>query len=321
MIQYIVRRLLQMVPIIIGISFIIFGIFALAPGDFIDANMSTASMSAERIEELKEVYGLKGPIHERYVKWASRAVLGDWGQSLQFKKPVMDVIDDYIWNSFILSVVAQFISILIAVPIGVLSATKQYSFLDKFFTVFAFIGLALPSFFMGLVCMKIFAVDMKVLPLGGLVTAGANYTGWAHIKDMALHLIMPVFVLSFLGIGSLVRYTRTAMLEVIKQDYIRTARAKGLSERTVIYKHAFRNALIPIITLLGLMLPSLFSGAILTETIFAYPGIGKVALGAILKRDYFLLMGFNMLMAILTLAGNLIADLLYAAADPRVRLK
>lgn len=321
MIQYIVRRLLQMIPIVIGISFIIFGIFALAPGDFIDANMSTASMSAERIEELKEVYGLTGPIHERYAKWASKALVGDWGQSLQFKKPVMDVIDDYIWNSFILSVLAQFISILIAVPIGVLSATKQYSFLDKFFTVFAFIGLALPSFFMGLVCMKIFAVDMKVLPLGGLVTAGANYTGWAHIKDMALHLIMPVFVLGFLGIGSLVRYTRTAMLEVIKQDYIRTARAKGLSERTVIYKHAFRNALIPIITLLGLMLPSLFSGAILTETIFAYPGIGKIALGAILKRDYFLLMGFNMLMAILTLTGNLIADLLYAAADPRVRLK
>lgn len=321
MIQYIVRRLLQMIPIVIGISFIIFGIFALAPGDFIDANMSTSNMTAERIEELKEVYGLTGPIHERYAKWASRALVGDWGQSLQFKKPVMDVIDDYIWNSFILSVLAQFISILIAVPIGVLSATKQYSFFDKFFTVFAFIGLALPSFFMGLVCMKIFAVDMKVLPLGGLVTAGANYTGWAHIKDMALHLIMPVFVLGFLGIGSLVRYTRTAMLEVIKQDYIRTARAKGLSERTVIYKHAFRNALIPIITLLGLMLPSLFSGAILTETIFAYPGIGKIALGAILKRDYFLLMGFNMLMAILTLTGNLIADLLYAAADPRVRLK
>lgn len=321
MIQYIVRRLLQMIPIIIGISFIIFGIFALAPGDFIDANMSTSNMTAERIEELKEVYGLTGPIHERYAKWASKALVGDWGQSLQFKKPVMDVIDDYIWNSFILSVLAQFISILIAVPIGVLSATKQYSFFDKFFTVFAFIGLALPSFFMGLVCMKIFAVDMKVLPLGGLVTAGANYTGWAHIKDMALHLIMPVFVLGFLGIGSLVRYTRTAMLEVIKQDYIRTARAKGLSERTVIYKHAFRNALIPIITLLGLMLPSLFSGAILTETIFAYPGIGKIALGAILKRDYFLLMGFNMLMAILTLTGNLIADLLYAAADPRVRLK
>lgn len=321
MIQYIVRRLLQMIPIVIGISFIIFGIFALAPGDFIDANMSTSNMTAERIEELKEVYGLTGPIHERYAKWASKALVGDWGQSLQFKKPVMDVIDDYIWNSFILSVLAQFISILIAVPIGVLSATKQYSFFDKFFTVFAFIGLALPSFFMGLVCMKIFAVDMKVLPLGGLVTAGANYTGWAHIKDMALHLIMPVFVLGFLGIGSLVRYTRTAMLEVIKQDYIRTARAKGLSERTVIYKHAFRNALIPIITLLGLMLPSLFSGAILTETIFAYPGIGKIALGAILKRDYFLLMGFNMLMAILTLTGNLIADLLYAAADPRVRLK
>lgn len=321
MIQYIVRRLLQMIPLIIGISFIIFGIFALAPGDFIDANMSTNNMTPERIEELKEVYGLKGSIPERYVKWASKAVVGDWGISLQFKKPVMDVIDDYIWNSFILAVAAEIVSILIAVPIGVLSATKQYSFFDKFFTVFAFIGISLPSFFLGLVCVKIFAVDLKVLPLGGLSTPGTNYVGFAAFKDKFIHLLLPVFVLGFLGIGSLVRYTRTAMLEVIKQDYIRTARSKGLAERSVIYKHAFRNALIPIITLLGLMLPSLFGGAILTETIFAYPGIGKVALGSILKRDYFMLMGFNMLMAILTLVGNLIADLLYAAADPRVRLK
>lgn len=320
MIQYIVRRLLQMIPLIIGISFIIFGIFALAPGDFVDAN-ATPGMTAERKAELKELYGLNGSIPERYVKWASRAVRGDWGESFQFKKPVMEVIDDYIWNSFLLAVIAEIFAILVAVPIGVFSATKQYSFFDKFFTVFAFIGISLPSFFLGLVFIKVFAVDLKVLPVGGLQTASAGYTGLAKVKDIAVHLIMPAFVLGFLGIGSLVRYTRTAMLEVVKQDYIRTARAKGLSERKVIYKHAFRNALIPIVTLLGLMIPSLFAGAILTENIFAYPGIGRIALGAINKRDYFLLMGFNMLMAILTLLGNLLADLMYAAVDPRVRLK
>lgn len=320
MIQYIVRRLLQMIPLVIGISFIIFGIFALAPGDFVDAN-ATPGMTAERKAELKELYGLNGSIPERYVKWASRAVKGEWGESFQFKKPVMEVIDDYIWNSFLLAVIAEIFAILVAVPIGVFSATRQYSFFDKFFTVFAFIGISLPSFFLGLVFIKIFAVDLKILPVGGLQNASAGYTGLAKVKDMAVHLIMPAFVLGFLGIGSLVRYTRTAMLEVVKQDYIRTARAKGLSERKVIYKHAFRNALIPIVTLLGLMIPSLFAGAILTENIFAYPGIGRIALGAINKRDYFLLMGFNMLMAILTLLGNLLADLMYAAVDPRVRLK
>lgn len=320
MIQYITRRILQMIPMIIGISIIIFVIFALAPGDFIDANAGPG-MSAARIAELKELYGLNGSIFERYFNWASHAVRGDWGISFQFKKPVIEVINDYVWNSFLLAIIGQTLSILIAVPIGVLSATKQYSFFDKFFTVFAFIGISLPSFFMGLVLIKIFAVDLKLLPVGGMQTAAGNYTGWAHVKDVAKHLIMPAFVLAFLGIGSLVRYTRTAMLEVIKQDYIRTARSKGLSERSVIYKHAFRNALIPIVTLLGLMIPSLFAGAILTETIFAYPGIGRVALASIYKRDYFLLMGFNMLMAILTLVGNLIADLLYAAVDPRVRLR
>lgn len=320
MIQYIVRRLLQMIPLVIGISFIIFGIFALAPGDFVDAN-ATPGMTAERKAELKELYGLNGSIPERYVKWASRAVKGEWGESFQFKKPVMEVIDDYIWNSFLLAVIAEIFAILVAVPIGVFSATRQYSFFDKFFTVFAFIGISLPSFFLGLVFIKIFAVDLKILPVGGLQNASAGYTGLAKVKDIAVHLVMPAFVLGFLGIGSLVRYTRTAMLEVVKQDYIRTARAKGLSERKVIYKHAFRNALIPIVTLLGLMIPSLFAGAILTENIFAYPGIGRIALGAINKRDYFLLMGFNMLMAILTLLGNLLADLMYAAVDPRVRLK
>jgi peptide/nickel transport system permease protein len=168
---------------------------------------------------------------------------------------------------------------------------------------------------------KIFAIDLHILPVSGMRTAGLNATGFAAMADVGKHLILPTLVLAFSGVGSLMRYTRTSMLEVIKQDYIRTARAKGLSEKTVIYRHALRNALIPIVTILGLMLPGLFGGAMITEQIFAFPGIGKIALGALSKRDYPLMMGFNMFMAVLVLLGNLLSDILYAAVDPRVRLK
>ncbi|MHB8066175.1 MAG: ABC transporter permease, partial [Ruminiclostridium sp.] len=209
----------------------------------------------------------------------------------------------------------------IAIPIAILSATRQYSKTDMFFTVLALIGISLPSFFMGYVLIKIFAVDLKILPLAGLNTPGSNYIGLEFFLDRFRHMILPSFVLAFIGIGSMMRYTRTAVLEIIKQDYIRTARAKGLSEKVVIYKHALRNALIPIVTLIGLSLPGLFSGAIITESIFGIPGIGKIALDAVTKRDYPLLMGFSMFVAALTLLGNLLSDIMYAVVDPRVKLK
>ena len=188
-------------------------------------------------------------------------------------------------------------------------------------TVVALIGISMPAFFLGLLMIKIFAIDLHILPVSGMRTAGLNATGFAAMADVGKHLILPTLVLAFSGVGSLMRYTRTSMLEVIKQDYIRTARAKGLSEKTVIYRHALRNALIPIVTILGLMLPGLFGGAMITVQIFAFPGIGKIALGALSKRDYPLMMGFNMFMAVLVLLGNLLSDILYAAVDPRVRLK
>ena len=206
-------------------------------------------------------------------------------------------------------------------PIGIISATKQYSKFDMGATVVALIGISMPAFFLGLLMIKIFAIDLHILPVSGMRTAGLNATGFAAMADVGKHLILPTLVLAFSGVGSLMRYTRTSMLEVIKQDYIRTARAKGLSEKTVIYRHALRNALIPIVTILGLMLPGLFGGAMITEQIFAFPGIGKIALGALSKRDYPLMMGFNMFMAVLVLLGNLLSDILYAAVDPRVRLK
>lgn len=321
MLQYIGRRLIQTIPMLIGISLILFIVFSLMPSDFIDLQYANVKISAERLAEIKEKHGLNDPTHIRYFRWVSNMLKGDFGESSQFKKPVTTVIGDYIWNSFLLAVVAQILAILIAVPIGIYSAVKQYSIFDMLFTVFALIGISIPAFFFGLVLQKIFAVDLAMLPLVGMRTAGSKLTGFADMLDVMKHMVLPVIVLTLISIGGLMRYTRTAMLEVIRQDYIRTARAKGLSENVVIYKHAFRNAMIPLITLLGFMLPGLFAGAILTESIFGWPGIGRVALQSINQRDYFFLMAFNVLMSVLTLAGNLLADLLYAAADPRIRLQ
>lgn len=318
--KYIVRRLLQMIPILLGISIVIFLVINMVPGNFIEAK-ANPKMTREQIEHLKDLLGINDPIHIKYWKWIKGAVVGDFGDSFIYLKPVSQVINTFVWNSFILAFSAFILELLIAIPIGIISATKQYSKTDMFFTVFALIGISVPSFFIGLILKKIFAIDLKILPLANMTTPGSNYTGLRYIWDVVLHLIMPCIVLAFSGVGSLMRYTRTAVLEVIKQDYIRTARSKGLSERTVIYKHALRNALIPIVTIIGLSLPGLFSGAIITESIFAIPGIGKIALDAVNKRDYPLMMGFSMFVAVLTLLGNLLSDILYAFVDPRVKLK
>ena len=317
---FITRRLLQMIPMVIGISIILFTLISLIPGDFVDAK-ANSNMSQEKVQQLKEIYGLNKSIPERYITWAKHAVVGDFGDSLRFKKPVSEVINTYVWNSFKLALTSFILSLLIAVPIGIISATRQYSFFDKFFTVFALIGLSIPSFFFALLLIKFFSIDLGILPVSGMTTAGVDHTGVKHVLDVVKHGILPVAVLTLMQVGSLMRYTRTAMLEVINQDYIRTARAKGLKEKVVIYKHALRNGLIPIVTLLGMSLPDLFAGAIITESVFGWPGIGKIALESVNIRDYTFLMGFNMLIVVLVLIGNLISDISYALVDPRVRLK
>ncbi|WP_032120666.1 ABC transporter permease [Clostridium amazonitimonense] len=317
--QYIIRRLLQMIPVILGVSILLFTIFALAPGDVVSAE--NPKMSEERKQELRRQYGLEGTIPERYINWASKAIKFDFGTSIKHQSPVKEVINSYVWNSFILSITSFIVSVILAVPIGVISATKQYSGFDMFFTVFALIGISIPSFFFGMLLIKLFAVDLRLFPVSGMTSLGGNRTGIAHVLDVMKHMFLPFIVLTLSGVASLMRYTRTSMLEVIRQDYVRTARSKGLSEKVVVYKHALRNGLIPVITMLGFYLPSLFGGAIITEQIFVWPGIGKVAIEAINGRDYPLLMGFEMLLAVLTLFGNLIADITYALVDPRIRLK
>lgn len=318
--QYIIRRLLQMIPTLIGISIIIFVISIAVPGDFIDGNQNP-NLTAERKAELRAIYGLDKPPVERYFTWAGNMLTGNMGDSLQHKQPVTKVLSTYIWNSFIIAFVSMIITWIIAVIVGVFSAKNQYSFFDRIITLFVFMAMSLPSFFIGLLLIKLFAVDVPLFPVGGMTTAGANNQGWDYYQDVFHHMFLPVTVLVMLSVGSLTRYIRTSMLEVIRQDYIRTARAKGLKERVVIFKHALRNALLPAITLLGFELPQLFGGAIILERIFVWPGVGKIYLDSLTVRDYPLLLGFTMILAVLALLGNLIADTLYGVADPRIRLK
>ncbi|RAP29385.1 hypothetical protein C2W64_03734 [Brevibacillus laterosporus] len=315
---YMLRRLMIMIPTLLGSSLLIFFLFALTPGDYVDTN---PKLSPERKMELKALYGLDKPITKRYIVWAGNVLKGDLGYSLQYQQPVTTILGQHIWSSFLIAITSTTLTWIIAISIGVFSATRQYSWFDSLVTIGVFAAMALPAFFVGLLAIKFFAVDLKLLPPGGMLTTGSNTTGMAYVIEVAKHMILPVTVLTMLSVGSLTRYFRTNILEVIRQDFIRTARAKGLKEKVITYKHALRNALLPAITLLGFELPALFGGAIITEKIFNWPGVGQVYMQALSLRDYPLLMGFTMFIALLTIVSNLLADLLYGVVDPRVRLK
>ncbi|MEG0383955.1 ABC transporter permease [Solibacillus cecembensis] len=315
---YILKRLFYMIPTLFGASILIFFLYSLVPGNFIDAD---PNLTAERKAELYELHGYNEPVFIRYFIWLGNLLKGDLGYSLQFQLPVGEVIGNYIWSSFIVALASLILTWVIAILIGIMSAVRQYSLFDTLITVVVFAAMATPSFFLGLIVIKIFAVDLGWLPAGGMIATGSNLTGWEYIKDVAEHMVLPVLVLTMLGIGGLTRYFRTNMLEVIKQDFIRTARAKGLKERVVIFKHGLRNALLPAITLFSFELPALFGGAIITEQIFNWPGIGAVYMQAFSIRDYPLLMGFTIFIALITVMSNLLADIFYGIADPRVRVR
>lgn len=306
-----------MIPILFGISLLIFFLFALMPGDYFSSNRR---LSPQRLEELRALYGMNKPLIVRYFIWLKNIFHGDFGFSLQHMQPVTTLINQYIWNSFIVALATLFFTWTIALVIGIYSATKQYSIFDRLVTLGVFASLSVPSFFIGLLLIKLFGVDLQILPIGGMIDTGSTTTGLAYVLEVLRHMILPIAVLTFLSVGSLTRYFRTGMLEVLRMDFIRTARAKGLKERTVIFRHALRNAILPAITLLAFELPGLFSGAIITEQIFSWPGIGRIQLDALSARDYPVLMTLTMLLAFLTILGNFLADVLYAAADPRIRL-
>jgi peptide/nickel transport system permease protein len=318
--QYLIRRLLQIIPVLFGVTLIIFFLFQLAPGDPL-SSVADPHISAETKAALREQMGLNDPIMVQYGRWIGNALKGDFGESYYYKQPVGTVLNTYMWNSFLLAIVSFILSIVISIPIGVLSATKQYSGFDVGFTIFALFGISIPSFFFGMALIKLLSVDLHLLPVSGMHSAGMNYSGIRMVGDVVVHMILPTIVLTLASLASLMRYTRSSMLEVIRQDYIRTARSKGLREKVVVYKHALRNALIPVITIFGMSLAGLFAGALITESIFTWPGVGPIDLIGINNRDYNLVMGYNLLMAVLVLIGNLIADISYAIVDPRIRLQ
>lgn len=320
MLKYIVKRLLHMIPVMLIISICIFGIIKLTPGDPVGANLNPKSTAEQKAAERHRL-GLDRPIPEQYVRWLGRTVQGDFGESITYKKPVGAVIGTFIWNTFLLNIIDFIIAFVISIPLGIMCATRKYSRFDNFWTVFSLLGISMPSFFFGLLLIYLFSVKLGWLPVSGMVEAGTQNTGIAYWGEVAVHMVLPGLVLITGSLAGLLRYTRNGMLEVLGQDYIRTARSKGLNEKVVVYKHALRNALIPIVTLIGFYIPGLFSGAVILETIFRWPGLGLVMIESISARDYNLMMTMLIFLAFLTLLGNLFQDIGYALVDPRVKVE
>ena len=325
--KYILKRVLISIVILFFVSMVIYGIMRCIPTSFVEkmamerAQMPGSKSYSDWLEQLNALYGMDGNIVTGFFNWLGKAIQGDFGDSWKFTVPVVDKFKQVIWDSFWLAFITLILRVVIAIPLGILSARKQYSKTDYAVTVFALIGISLPTFFFATILKLVFSINLVWLDLFGKV--GRNYMqldAWGQALDVAKHYIMPVLTLTIVSVGDLMRYTRTNMLEVLNSDFIRTARAKGLPEKTVINKHAFRNTLIPIVTIIGGTLPTLFGGAMITETLFQIPGIGYTSYLAMIEGDIPFTMFYMLFMAVLTLLGTLIADILYAVVDPRVRL-
>ncbi len=311
-----------MVPVFIGLSIIIFVLINTAPGDpYMNIVEGQISISASDKETALNAIGYYDPVHLKYIKWMGKILKGDMGTSIRYNEPVVDIIKRRISNTFLLSIVTLILTTLIALPLGIASAIKPYSFKDKVLTILALIGISIPGFFIALLIIKIFAINLGWFPISGLSTVGEKLTGFNKFIDVVRHMILPVISMTVLEVASLMRYTRSSMLDVFNQNYIRTARAKGLNEKIIIYKHAFRNALIPIVTLLSMSLGYIVAGTILIETIFVWPGMGTLFYQAIANRDYPLVMGCAMILSSCILLANLISDIVYCIVDPRIRFK
>ena len=325
--KFIIKRILISIVILIFVAFIIYILMRCLPTSYLEQvarakSMQPGSKSFEEwMAQLSATYGMDKGIIPGFISWCGKAIVGDFGDSWKWTVPVVEKFKDSVWISFIMGGIAFILELIIAIPLGIISATKQYSKTDYAITIIALTCFSLPTFFFASLMKLVFSVKLKWFDLGGLI--GRNYehlSAAGQFWDRAAHLVLPIVVLVVISIGSLMRYTRTNMLEVLNSDYIRTARAKGLSERKVIYHHAFRNTLIPIVTIVGGSLPGLFSGALITETLFSIPGIGFVSYQSMVSGDIPFSMFYLVFLAILTLLGNLISDILYAVVDPRVRI-
>jgi len=321
MTRYIIRRIIQAIPLLLLISFTVFMLMQLIPGGPLAAYQNSPDITAEDLERLKHELGLDVPKHIQYLNWLTNVLRGDWGTSQVTLRPALVEIAEKLPNTIYLSMTSFLIALAIAIPIGIISAIRQYSWFDHMMTTFAFLGHSIPVFWLGLIFIIIFNVMLKnswggpLLPGGGMYTIG----GPRSFGDYMSHLIMPATVLAIYSLATHVRYMRAGMLDVMHQDYIRTAYAKGLRERTVILRHAIKNAVLPVVTIIGLEIPIILSGTLITETIFSWPGMGRLFYNSIERGDYAVMMGVLMLSATLVVVFGLLTDIVYAFLNPRIR--
>lgn len=319
---YLVRRMLALIPVLLWITVLTFGIVHLAPGKPTDAAMQfNPRVSLEARERLAKLYGLDQPLHRQYLDWLGRIGRLDFGRSFLDDRSVGEKIAERLPITLMISVLSLGVVLVIAIPLGVVAAVRPHGLFDRITTVLVFLGYSMPSFWLALLCMAFFGVQLRWLPISGLHSLDYESFSWLHQwLDLAWHLLLPVGVTAFVSVAGLSRYARSSMIDVLKQDYIRTARAKGLSERAVLFRHGLRNGLLPIVTILGLSLPDLIGGSVIAETIFSVPGMGRLFYEAVMARDYPVVMALVTIGAVLTMVGNALADVAYAVVDPRIRL-
>lgn len=330
MAKYLIKRILYSVIILFFVSIILYLLMRLLPVDYVEnhflSQAAQGTISEAELYRIKELYGLADSsfmgIIKGYWGWLTSALKGDLGTSFKYNLPVGEVILDHMWISFSIAIIAYVLQFLIAIPLGIKAATRQYGAVDYTTSVFAMIGISLPSFFLAIILIKVFAVQLGWFPTQGFVDATIDWTGnpFGMLMNELWHMILPMIAIVIGSIGGLMRHTRTNTLEVLNQDYIRTARAKGLSERTVVYKHVFRNTMVPIVTMMAGIVPSLFGGMMILEQVFALDGIGQIAYQALKEGDIPFVMGYNMFIAILTVIGTLLSDITYMLVDPRIKI-
>lgn len=317
--RYIIKRLGIYIAIFMGVTTLIYGLMMAMPGDPFSGMLLDPTIPEEYVLQQQEKMGLNDPVPVQYVKWVSRIVRGDMGFTSD-GRPAAPQVWKALKNSFLITIPAFILSTLIASLLGIYSAIYANKWFDKLITVLTFLQLSIPTFFLALTCIKFFGYDHQLLPVSGLHTLTGNLTGWAYYKDTIIHMILPVSILTLVQTSDMLRYTRASMIDVINQDFIRTARAKGLTRHQAIWRHGVKNALLPMITVFCMRLPAIVSGALFTETVFVWPGIGMLNYNAIMGREYALIIAIAAMLAIVILLTNLLADILYMVADPRIRL-
>ena len=325
--RYLLKRLIYIIFVFFIISILMFAIYKSMPGDPVEIMLgdSKTTMKPDAYQALydktRESLGLDEPLPVQYLSWMGNMLTGEFGYSTQYKQEVINIIGAPMANTVILNILTMFVVFIIAIPLGILTAVRKNSVFDKAVQVLTIVGYSIPTFIIALLAIFLLAVKIPIFPISGVQSAGSTATGMAYVLDRLHHMVLPVLVMSVSGIGGITRYVRAAMIDVLRMDYIKTARAKGLREKTVIYIHAFRNALIPVVTITTWWIIGLFGGSIVIESVFLWPGLGKMLIDGLLQRDFAVVLTMQMFYVVLSLAGNVIMDIAYTLVDPRVRLE